>query len=161
MNQVREEMQQARDSLRQTSTPEANPKKKRRKASRKRGSPPTRKSTRATNQVQSYADQFDSNEELDSSDNDEDYSDSDSDSDEETTNKRKANNQFSLKKEKKKSKTNYPPTSRQMSTAANKLIKTCMTISTLHTFKLPTQQKWKFRTSITPKNEINQSSSSK
>ena len=123
MNQVREEMQQARDSLRQTSTPEANPKKKRRKASRKRGSPPTRKSTRATNQVQSYADQFDSNEELDSSDNDEDYSDSDSDSDsdEETTNKRKANNQFSLKKEKKKSKTNYPPTSRQMSTAANKL----------------------------------------
>ena len=81
MNQVREEMQQARDSLRQTSTPEANPKKKRRKASRKRGSPPTRKSTRATNQVQSYADQFDSNEELDSSDNDEDYSDSDSDSD--------------------------------------------------------------------------------
>ena len=39
--------------------------------------------------------------------------------------------------------------------------KTCMTISTLHTFKLPTQQEWKFRTSITPKNEINQSSSSK
>ena len=128
MNQVREEMQQARDSLRQTSTPEANPKKKRRKASRKRGSPPTRKSTRATNQVQSYADQFDSNEELDSSDNDEDYSDSDSDSDsdEETTNKRKANNQFSLKKEKKKSKTNYPPTSRQMSTAANKLKCDCL-----------------------------------